>query len=244
MKHVAALAIWISCLVLVVIGVSTNLPWLLAENSRLEPWKIPFIWSSELAAFVLFMEYGLQQIVQTRWNRSRITVHAFIVATLLDLGLSAYSIIEENAAHNRALPAAGTVDAGYSWMESSGHTRYTLDYRFHDQTGKQYGGWYSDISDGVPDDVRAAVDNQNFPANIAVSYDPKWPTRSWLADVPYSHDNRLFIYSLFVIMLSVPLGGALALLHRSMSWFPDARMAPFFSATWILCLGAILQGGW
>jgi len=63
------------------VAIVTNLRWLITENGRIEPWKIPIVWSSEAAAFVCFVEYGVRQLLPvsiTPSQTSRLTMKAFV----------------------------------------------------------------------------------------------------------------------------------------------------------------------
>jgi hypothetical protein len=144
-----------SGLALAGIAINLNLPWLMAENQRIEPWKVPLVWSSEAVALVVFVGFCLARIVPTSLRRPR------------------------------ALPAP-----------------------------------------------------------VIIVYDAAWPRRSWLAGLPYSDDNRIYLYSLLTLVFSSSLAALLATLRKHIEGLPPPEVAPFLGAVLVLCLGGVVQGGW
>ncbi len=234
------------CVVLAGVAIVANLPWLIAENRRLEPWKIPIVWSSEAAAFVCFVGYGVRQLLPASTapaQASRLTMKAFLVAAAVDLAFSIYGMIEERWAHCGAVPAQGQIIGGRSFVQSSGHRRYSLRCQFIDRAGQLQNGWYSLLSPEVPPEVKVGIDGRKLPVALKVAYDPKWPSRSWPADLPYSDNNRMFLFSLSTLVFSGLLTANLAMFRKYLPALPPPEVGPFFGAT-LLLLGAGLLQGW
>jgi hypothetical protein len=238
--------LFVTGLTLAGVAIVTNLPWLIAENRRLEPWKIPLVWSSEAAALVCFVRYGLRTLLPVSFasaGTSRLTFKTFAIAAFIDFAFSIDGMIEERWAHWRAVPAQARVFAGHSLLQHTGHRRYTLTCQFIDRAGDLQTGWYSLLEAETPFEVRKGVDDRKLPVDLNVSYDPEWPSRNWPADVPYSDDNRMFLYSLITLLFSGMLTANLAVLRWWFPALPPPEVGPFSGATLSL-LGAGLLQGW
>ena len=71
----------LGCLILFVISIQWNLPWLVAENQRLEPWKLPIIWLSEATGLVLFLLYMVSLLLPDRLRSKlhhKLTIRVFM----------------------------------------------------------------------------------------------------------------------------------------------------------------------
>ena len=225
--------------------IDLNLPWLIAENHRIEPWKVPLVWSSETAALVVFVHYCLTRIVPDSLlppHKSRGTLKGFLVAAAIDVGFSVDGMIAERLAHSSAAPAEAQVTAGYSFLQTSGHRRYSLTCSFRDRNGQVQRAWFSQLAREVPLPVRRKIDEGKLPVPLEIVYDPSWPHRSWPAGLPYSDDNRIFLYSLSTLILSGLLSALLATLGKTFAGLPPPEVAPFVGAVFFLYFGAMLQG--
>jgi hypothetical protein len=234
-----------ACVALAGVAIVVNLPWLIAENARLEPWKIPIVWSSDAAAFVCLVGYGLRQVLPSSivpCRASKLTFKAFFIAAVCDLAFSIYGMIEERWARSGAALAQGQVVAGHSFAQPSGHRRYTLSCQFLDRTGQLQHGWYSLLAPEVPHDVKASVDNGKLPVALKIAYDTKWPSRSWPADVPYSDNNRMYVFSLITLVFSGLLTANLAIWRKWLPGLPPPDVGPFLGATLLLVAAGLLQG--
>ena len=225
-------------------GVRGNWPWLVSENARFEPWEVPVVWAPVATAFLLFVEHGVSQAVGKPMLRRvhTVTFRAFLVAVAFECVLVAYSVAEEEVGHARAVRTPAELVAGHSYVESGGLRRYSFTCSFADRRGARHSAWFSDTADGVPDQVRRAIDRGHGVAMATVAYDPRWPGRNWLADRPYTHDNRLFLFALLSLVFSLPLAGGLAQFRKWVPWLPTPRVAPFLGATWVLVMAVLLQG--
>jgi hypothetical protein len=227
------------------IAIVTNLPWLIAENQRIEPWKIPIVWSSEAAAFLCFVGYGVRQLLPASLapaRASRLTVKAFFIAAAFDLAFSIYGMIEERWAHWFAVPVQAHVYAGQSFVQWSGHRRYSLTFAFLDRTGQLRDGWYSLVSSQVPPEVRMGVDGRKLPVRLKLSYDQDRPSRSWPAHLPYSDNDRLFMFSLITLLFSGLLTANLAVFRKWLSGLPPPEVGPFLGAALLLFVVGTTQG--
>src|SRR5262249_26405337 len=162
---------------------------LIAENHRIEPWKLPLVWSSEVAALLVFVYYCLTRIIPDSLplpQKSRMTLKWFLVAAAIDVGFSVDEMIEERRAHSSAAPAEAQVNVVYSFRRTTGHRRYSLTCSFRDRNGHVQQAWFSLLARDVPLPVRRRVDDGKLPVPLGIVYDPTWPHRSWPAGLPYS----------------------------------------------------------
>lgn len=174
---------------------------------------------------------------------SHLTLKAFFVAAAFDLAFSIHGMIEERWAHRFAVPIRAQVIAGRSFAQPSGHRRYSLTCQFIDQAGRLQTGWYSLLSPDVPHAIRASVDGGKLPVGLNISYDPNWPSRSWPADLAYSDNNRIYLYSIITLVFSGLLTANLAVFRKWLTSLPPPEVGPFVGAT-LLLLGAGLLQGW
>ena len=217
----------------------------MAENHRLEPWKIPIIWLSEVTGLVLFIEYMISLAFSkaTRpWQPRKLTIRVFLLGTCLDGAVSLLSIADEYIAYARALRVQGQVVAGTARVQWSEHTRFTFTCTFQDQQGMVHTAWFSLVQTGVPINVQQAIKRGQLPAATEIAYDPHWPGRTWLAEVEYSDDNRLFLYSLLSILLSSVLTLGLMGLKGECRFLPPAGIGPFLGMVALFCAAGFLQG--
>jgi hypothetical protein len=227
------------------VAIATNLPWLIAENQRIEPWKIPIVWSSEAAAFVCFAGYGLRTLLPASLSparASRLTLKAFFIAAAIDLAISIQGIVEERWAHSGAVSTTAQVFAGRSFIQWIGHRRYSLTCQFVDQSGRLQTGWYSLLAQEVPNEVKDGIERGTLPVKLKVAYDPNRPSRSWPADLPYSDNNRLSLYSLITLLFSGLLTANIAVFRRWCPALPPPEAGPFFAATALLLACGLTQG--
>jgi hypothetical protein len=200
---------------------------------------------SEATGLVLFVEYlGSLAFSATpgHWRPRKLTFRAFLVGTCLDGTVSLLSIADEYTAHARAVPVQAQVVAGAARVQRTGPTRFTFTCLFQDHRGAAHAAWFSDLGQGVPIKVQQAITGGQLPVETAVAYDPQWPGRTWLADMEYSDDNRLFFYSLLSIIVSGGLTLGLMGLNEQCRFLPPAGSGPFLGMTVLFCCVGFLQG--
>lgn len=232
-------------LALLLVCIQLNLRWLLSENQRLEPWKIPIIWLSEATGLVLFIQYIVSLILPDRM-RSRLyhhmTVRMFVISLCLDAAVSLWSGAEEHLAHARAVRVKAQVVEGRVRAQWPDHTAFMFTYEFQDARGGRHTGWYSHISSHVPVNVKQAIQGGQMPVDVDILYDPSWPGRSWLAELEYSDDNRLFLYSLLTLLFTIVPTIVLMYLNQHSQWMPSPGTGPFFGMIIVLLMAGLIQG--
>src|SRR5262249_1340989 len=138
--------------------------------------------------------------------------------------------------------AEAQVTAGYSFLQTTGHRRYSLTCSFRDRNGHVQQAWFSLLARDVPLPVRRRVDDGKLPVPLGIVYDPTWPHRTWPAGLPYSDDNHIFLYSILTLIFSGPPASLLATLSKMFPGLPPPEVAPFLGAVFLLCFGGMLQG--
>ena len=151
-------------------------------------------------------------------------------------------MIDERGGYRRAVPAQAQVVAGKSFIQSTGHHRYTFFCTFVDHLGRRQDAWFSLLADRLPVAIRRGIDSGKLPTNFRVLFDPDWPGRNWPAHLAYSDDGRLHLYSILNILFSAPLTGLVALLSRKVNMLPPPEVIPFYSGLWVLFFAGMVQG--
>jgi hypothetical protein len=233
--------------VLAVYGTAQMLPWLIAENRRLEPWKWPLVWSSELAGTVVFLQYPMSFILPSwalRRPTSRLTFKAFCLAICVDLTFSAYEALAERGAYARAIPVQSSVAEGRSFVQRTGHRRYSFTCKFVDHTGSNRVAWFSLLARELPLQVCGKIDDGKLPAALALHYDPAWPARCWVDGSTFTDNNRVYVYSILSVVFSALISANLVSLRKICGFasLPPPEVGPFIGATFLFCTVAALQG--
>jgi hypothetical protein len=236
----------LGCLALCAASLQLNAPWLAAENRRLEPWKVPIVWLSEatgLAAFVAYMVRLTFTSAKRPWRPRKYSVRVIVLSTCLDAGMSLWSMAEEYLGHSRAVRVQAQVVDGTTRVMPAGDTRLTFTCTFQDQQGVVHSAWFPLVKQpDVPINVQQAVLGGQLPATAEVLYDPRWPGRTWLADLEYTDDGRLFFYSLISLFCSTLLAIVLRGLNEDYRFVPPPASAAVFIMTVLFSCVAYFQG--
>jgi hypothetical protein len=243
--RIIALIICLGCVWIFAIAVQANLPWLVPECRRSEPWKLPFFWLSEATALLLFVEYTIAIVVSganRAWRPRNLTIGAFIVGTCLNVGIALLSMVDEYRASARAIQVPAEVVKGTARRQNAGFVNYTFTCTFRDRDKTDHTAWFSYVQNNVPANVREKIEHNQLPVITGIMYDPLWPGRTWLADVPHTDDNRLFVYSFISILFSSLLTALLIMMRKHFHWLPPPGIGPFIGMTALFCASAFLQG--
>src|SRR5262245_32348403 len=243
--RVGLVAACLGCLALAWIGVQLNFPWLVAENLRLEPWKIPLVWLSEATGLVAFLAFTASIALwgtTRRWWPRKLTLSLFILGIGLDATMTVWSMVDEYAGHSRSVRVQAQVVEGKARVQPAGDTLYTFTCTFQEQQGQLHTAWFPHFDKVVPQNVRQAIQAGQLPVAIDLTYDPKWPGRSWLADWEYSDDGRLFFYSLMAVFCSSLLAPALTGWNEQHRLIPAGGTAPFLVMIPFFCGAGFFQG--
>ena len=235
------------------LGLYWNWPWLQAEHQRLEPWKLPIIWLSEMTAafwyvqtflaYFLSSEYPevADEPVEPRNRQFWLVVLSFLFSIIGDIAISSSTQFVEQAAYETALPVNGQVIEADVRQLNNGGTLYTLECRFQDAGGIAHDVTLFATQATIPGNVRQAVAAGQLPAPIDLKYDPSWPGRCWIADSPDPHHNRLYFMSYSTILFSGLLALSIVALQREWArWrLPSVKICPFLGVTLVLFLSGI-----
>jgi hypothetical protein len=222
-----------------------NRSWLFEENRRIEPWEIPIVWSSELASMLFLFRYCAATVIPRlgiRAPSSRWTIRVFLVSAALDASVSLYGLVSDRIAYTRAIKTCAQTVAGHTFIQWTGHRRYSFTVAFRDQAGRDRVAFYSLLERDLPMPVREGIDKGKLPLDLPILYDPSWSSRSWPAWTAYSDDNRLAIFSLLTLMMSGLLSALLGQLRGHFPGLPPPEVGPFLAALFFLSMVAMLQG--
>lgn len=248
-ERVTRIGILCACLALLALFaaiVQVQLPWFVAEHRRLEPWKVPFVWTAEATGLVSFVAYTISLALPggPRPRRPRkLAVGVFLLGACLDGVFSLWSLAVEYMAHGRAVQVPAQVVGGKARGDRAGHTSFTFTCTFQDQNGGMHTAWFPEVPETqVPINVQQAISGGQLPVAIDVVYDPRWPGRTWLAGVEYSDDGRVHFYSLMSLFCSTMLAFPLAGWGQEYRYVPPPGTGPFFMMIAFLGIAALFQG--
>jgi hypothetical protein len=193
----------------------------------------------------MFIRYYLAKILPRPAHTpqgSRLTLRSFLIAVALDVGFTVYETVAERVAYSSAVPAGAQITAGHSFVQPIGHRRYSFTCSFRDRNGVVQHVWFTLLDKEVPPPIRVGIDGGLFPIPLAVVYDPTWPIRSWPAGLPYSDDNRLFLFSAISLLFSSLLAAFFALPGKWLGGLPPPEVAPFLGAILLLNACGFIQG--
>jgi Protein of unknown function (DUF3592) len=238
----------VGCLALFVAAVQVHLPWLAAEHRRLEPWKVPVVWMSEAIGLLSFVGYTISVALPAGprpRTPGKFAVRVVLLGACLDAAFSGWSLAAEYLAHGRAVRVPAEVVAGKARETHPGHTTFTFTCTFRDPNGGVHAAWFPLVRNAdVPVPVQQAIVGGQLPAAIDVLYDPECPGRTWLADVEYSDDGRVYFYSLMSLFCSTLLAFPLAGWGAEYRYLPPPATGPFLMMVVFLGLAGLFQGGW
>lgn len=233
------------------LGVWGNWPWLVAEHQRLEPWKIPVIWLTELIALFWFVRWGWRYC--TSGQRGEVgtgRVGGWVVLSLLaglggDLAITLITLREEAAAYASAVPAdAQVVAADLKQLRGQGgKVLCALTCAFRDGQGDAHEVLLFAGLSALPAPVEQALRAGQLPVAVPVVYDPAWPGRCWLAGSTAPHHNRLYFMSFSVILFHGLLALALLALRRLPPGpvLPPEQIGPFLAVALVLFLSGVAK---
>lgn len=240
-------------------GIRWNWPWLEAEHQRLEHWKIPVIWLSEITALLWYTWFCLTYIfagdsrntaMEQRLRKDPdpqkphklwVVIGTLILSIGLDLSVTLFTLFEEHVAHSAGVEAKGEVVDVTVQPLRNGNTLYSLHCQFHDGLGMQHQCTFFVGSSHAPPGVDAAVARREFPVPVVIAYDPSWPGRCWISDSSDPHHNRMYFMSFSTILFAAILAPALIGIRQVSpdKAIPAAEICPFLAVALVLFLSGV-----
>ncbi len=239
---------WLLFAAAAVVALWCHWPFLVREHQRLEPWKGVLIWSSEATGALVFLWFGLTHLVlgrplpqspapETQLDREHLII---MVLFLLSLGcdglVSWWAMTDEQEALARAVEVQGEI-VGATRPTSAGNL--VLECRFTDQRGDQYAVGFPLAGLGDHEAARR-LRLGLFPIPIRIVYDPKWPDRSWLAELRDQRGDTLHDVSLVVLLMQIfviPF-----VVFSKGTWQTEAGAVPLYKVLPLLVTTATLFG--
>jgi hypothetical protein len=222
-----------------------------AEHQRLEPWKIPLLWLTELIALFWFVRWGWRYCRSGHLGEVGTgRVGGWVILSLLaglggDLAITLITLREESAAYASAVAAdAQVVAADLKQLRGQGgKVLCTLTCAFRDGQGDAHEVLLFAGLSALPAPIEQALRAGQLPVAVPVVYDPSWPGRCWLAGSTVPHHNRLYLMSFSVILFHGLF--ALALLALRLlpprHALPPEQIGPFLAVCLVLFLSGVAK---
>jgi hypothetical protein len=236
-------------LVLLVLGILGNWPWLMTEHARLEPVQHWLIWAADGTALLWTLWFGLWHgVLGKPVPAGPATDRAFrwVLLTLLagmavDVSVTAASAYQEAAGYRRAvLSPQAELTGGRPSL--NGHLAY-VTCRFQDQAGDWHESHLSLELNRHPPGLGAAIRAGQFPVPVSIKYDPDWPPRCWPSPTSRGEHQPLFLLSLCALLFQGLLTFATVAVYRQgrpSAWrVPLYKFVPVWGIMLPLCCGAV-----
>lgn len=207
-----ALAIILSAVVPIAVGVWWIFPWLKREHARLELWEAVLIWAADGTALLLACGAAVAAWISRRSARQASSigtsrtgrVHGILLLTCwwtafaVDLGISAYLGEREERLFQNAAMTVGQVQRLETCRRRNDRL-FVLHCRFVDRAGAAHTAIHTTWTYGLnfllhgrnvaPHPLKRELQKGQVPFPVRISYVRTSPQRSWLTDVA-SRDIR------------------------------------------------------
>ncbi len=242
---------------LLLIGLWANMPYLLAEHRRLELWKIAGLWCGDVMGFLWFARFAFAHAVlrdpltsvQPGEGRKsfKLVILAGVVAVVIDLVFTLYLMADERGGYARGHVAEAQVVAIQQHRRPAA-TGYDLECTFKDATGARHEAHlrvlatHHQLPTALPvDAVRVLSTRATDQRSIRIRYDPRLPERAWIDGLGWEDENGLYWFSIGTACLQAALTAIFLLLLRPLSavsawpwWWDIYKVVPL--AAEIVCM--------
>ncbi len=255
-----------ACLAVVVVlgvGLWAEMPYLVAEHSRLDPWRILEVWCFNLLALVWFGRFVLVHAIQGEPlvavpladGRRRIkgVIIAGVTALLVELVFIFSLMFDERDCYAKAVVTDAQVTAIQVRLRAVA-TWYEVDCRFHDAAGMPHTAHF-----------RVEAEKHHFPATlpaetarvlrrhakgadqIRIRYDPTFPARAWADGAGWDDGEKIYWFSMLTVFFQAIITALfLLLLWKASSggllpwWWDIYKVLPLcVGAFWMFTMGLI-----
>lgn len=196
MNRFRILAIFIVAIPLICF--SFNIHYFISEFKRIEMEDRFLLLANDFFNFLAFL-FGIWIIIKNNPNTSLskrevwIFMLAVVLCTIFDITVSSRNIQKEKEAYSKAIETEATVYE-YKKLKWGKNFRYRIYLKYEAANNNKYEEWLLFLS----------KKDLNFPKNnifeVDLLYDPRFPNRNWLKDVPFedSNGNRIHYMSFIV----------------------------------------------
>lgn len=199
-------------LVILCVGIWGGSTWIRAEHSRMEWWRIPVFWMSELAALFWYLYYlcGLSARGPLPPRLKPLIWLSFALGIGFDLAITVEDYITERRAYARSVLAdEGEIvvaSLGKDWV--GGATIRWLECEFLDRAGRRHRATFVRPHTAFPDGLKDELIGKRPPISIGIRFDPQRPERCWLEGTSKPHNARLHGIGALVLFVTVLAGVA------------------------------------
>jgi hypothetical protein len=256
-------AICLFIILILVLGLWLQAPYLDIEHSRLELWKIFGLWCADILALVWFARFTLahailrEPLVPVPFENGRrqlkAVIYAGTAALLVDAAVAAYAIWDEHQSYARGQVAEGTV-LDIRETRRAVETWYEVHCRFKDSKEVMQTVWLrveSDRNTFVPtlpaQTISVLLSHSKNGDTLAVRYDPQFPARAWADGAGWDDGQRIYWFALLTLFFQAMVTAVflLQLAKRSASnllpwWWDIYKVLPLFvGGFWLFIMGLI-----
>jgi hypothetical protein len=253
----------VAVVIILVVGLWAQMPYLTVEHRRLEPWKIVELWCADILALFWFVRFTIVHALQGEPlvavlfedGRRRIKVIAMIgtAALLIDLVFSFYLMNDERERYAKGLTTEARVTAVRE-IKRSAATWYELECSFKDNAGLLHETHLRAEAEHhvlpttlPPETVQVLTSHGHNQNLIRIRYDPEFPARAWIDGLGWDDGNRIYWFSLLALFFQAIVTAIFLLQlmkHATRDflpwWWDIYKILPLASgAFWLFTFGLI-----
>lgn len=239
------------------------MPYLAAEHSRLNPWRILELWCADLLALVWFARFTLLHAVQGEpllavpfengRRQIRFVTIAGVAALVIELVFILALVVDERDRYAKGAVTDAQVVAVRETRRTA-ETWYDLICRFHDARGAPQTAHVRVETDKhvfpptLPSETAQVLRSHARSANqIRIRFDPQFPARAWADGAGWDDGQKIYWFSLLTLFFQALITALFLLLLRKSSaggllpwWWDIYKVLPLFTgAFWLFTMGLI-----
>jgi hypothetical protein len=253
----------LAVLVMLAVGLWAMMPYLTAEHSRLEPWKIVELWCVNILALIWFARFAIVHAVQAEpllavpfedgRRQIRLVRIAGITALLVESVLTFSLMYDERVRFAKAVVTDARVVAVREIIRAV-ETWFEVDCRFQDARGTPHAAHIRVEADKnilpaalPPETAKVLRSHAHGSDRILIRYDPQFPARAWAEGAGWDDGQKIYWFSLLTLFFQAMITALFLLLLAKHSaggflpwWWDIYKVLPLFAAGfWLFAMGII-----
>lgn len=253
----------LAVIVILAVGLWAEMPYLIVEHRRLEPWKIFELWCADILALFWFARFAIVHAIQGEplvglpleegRKQLRVVTIAGAAAVLLDLIFTFSLMYDERERYSQADVTEAQILAIHE-VKRPAETWYEVDCRFQLAAGAFQDAHLRveankhQFSPTLPFETAQVLRSQGQAGNqIRIRYDRQFPARAWADGAGWDDGQKIYWFSLLTLLFQAILTGVFLLQLRKHSaggflpwWWDIYKALPLFvAAFWMCAMGLI-----
>ena len=231
-------------LAMTVLGLVGLWPYLLVENGRMNPWRIPLIWLSEVTAVFWYVKLlpGMVRGTLDCVPVTRLAWTTLLLGCSIDVAMTVGEMRGEHAAYDRSMVSGRSEAVHVATRSVRGARRLeSLTCTFTDAENVRHPATFLRANTLFPPDVERKALRGDVPFGVSVRYDPECPGRYWLAETTHPHHNRIFWASFSAMTLGGVLGAICLEARRDLRWAIPTEIAPLLAVSIVFGVPGVLN---